>query len=336
MKENLVFKIIFTMLIIIAILAINNTVLATNENYTILQKTEEEYIIYVKKSLDKEFEFVFTNEVLENDTKLDYIKSAKDSKDGLPVAYVDKNLYDKYFEGKTDTYLWAKNTDGYIAKGIKIDLKESITETMVEYVKNATRKIAVDTDEKDFVEVEKDGIKYTTTTGKIIIKDSKTAKYYYIMTNITTSKEYARFMELAEKINKDDSANIVIKLDNSKEFYDLYSELMLRINNDSWVEVENMEIPQPKESKTGDKYVIWVKQENSDSIIEDVQFMTCYQEEDRKYVKEEQVVATTSKLPITYDNNVLFVVLIVAIVLFVVLLILRKRSNNKISNNYEK
>lgn len=331
MKKNLVSKIIFTILMIIAMLAINNTVLATNENCILLQKTEEEYVIYVKKSLDKEFEFVFTNEVLENDAKLDYIKSAKDSKDGLPVAYVDPNLYTKYFAGKTDTYLWAKNADGYIAKGIKIDLKESITETMVEFVKNTTKRITVNTDEKDVVEVEKEGIKYTTTTGKIVIKDNENAKYYYTMTDITTSKDYARFMELAEKINNESSENIATKLENSQEFYDLYIELMKQIKEDSWIKVENMEIPQPKESKTGDKYVVWVKQEGSDSIVEDVQFMTCYQEEDRKYVKEEQVIVTTSKLPITYDNIVLFVVLAVAIVLFVVLLVVRRKSNNNIS-----
>lgn len=332
MKKNLVSKIIFIILMIVAILAISNNVLAANETYTILQKTETEYVIYLKSSLDKEFEFVYTNEVLEDDAKLDYIKSAKDSKDGLPVAYVDEDLYVKYFEGKTATYLWAKNADGYIAKGIKVDLTESVTETMVDFVKNTTKRIDVSTDSKDVVEVEKDGIKYTTTTGKIVIEDDKDATYYYIMTDITTSEDYAKLMGLAEEINKSDSASTVTKLDNSKEFYDLYSELMLGVKADSWVKVENMEIPQPKESKTGDKYVVWIKQENSNGIVEDAQFMTCYQDEDKKYVKEEQVVVTTSKLPITYDNIVLFVVLAAAVVLFVVLLVARRKNNAKHSN----
>ncbi len=328
MKKSLVSKIIFTILMIVAILAISNNVLAANETYTILQKTETEYVIYLKSSLDKEFEFVYTNEVLEDDAKLDYIKSAKDSKEGLPVAYVDADLYSKYFEGKADTYLWAKNADGYIAKGIKVDLTESVTETMVDFVKNTTKRIAVSTDSKDVVEVEKDGIKYTTTTGKIVIEDDKDATYYYIMADITTSEDYAKLMGLAEEINKSDSASTVTKLDNSKEFYDLYSELMLEVKADSWIKAENMEIPQPKESKTGDKYVVWVRQENANGVVEDAQFMTCYQEEDRQYVKEEQVIVTTSKLPITYDSIALFVVLAVAVVLFVVLLVVRRKSDS--------
>lgn len=326
MKKKLVSKVIFTILMVVAILAISNNVLAVNETYTILQKTEQEYVIYLKSSLDKEFEFVYTNEVLKDDTTLDYIKNAKDSKDGLPVAYVDADLFAKYFEGKTTTYLWAKNADGYIAKGIKVNLTESVTEKMVEFVKNTTKRIDVNTNSKDVVEVEKDGIKYTTTTGKIVIEDDKEATYYYTMTDITKSEEYAKLMGLAEIINKSESASTVTKLDNSKEFYDLYTKLLSETKKDAWIKADNMEIPQPKESKTGDKYVVWVKQESANSVVDDAQFMTCYKEEDKQFIKEEQVIVETSKLPVTYDSIVLFVVLAVAVVLFVVLLVVRKKS----------
>lgn len=325
--KNLISKIIFTILMVVAILAISNNVFAANETYTILQKAENEYVMYLKSSLDKEFEFVYTNDVLENDAKLDYIKNAKDSKDGLPVAYVDSNLYTKYFDGKTATYLWAKNADGYIAKGIKVDLSESVTEKMVELVQNTTKRITVNTDEKDVVEVEKDGIKYTTTTGKIVIKDEAKATYYYTMTDITKSEEYAKLMGLADEINKLDSASTVTKLDKNKEFYDLYTKLLSEVKVDSWVKAENMQIPQPKESKTGDKYVVWVKQETATAEVYDAQFMTCYQEEDKQFVKEEQVIVETSKLPVTYDSVILFVVLAVAVVLFVVLLAVRRKVN---------
>ena len=331
--KKLISKIIFTILMVIAILAVSNNVLGASETYTILQKAEQEYVIYLKSSLDKEFEFLYTNDVLENEETLDYIKNAKDSKDGLPVAYIDSTLYSKYFEGKAATYLWAKNEDGYIAKGIKIDLSESVTEKMIEFVQNTTKRITVSTAEKDVVEVEKDGIKYTTTTGKIVIKDDAKATYYYTVTDITKSENYAKLMELAEEINKTASAGTVTKLDKSKEFYDLYTKLLSEVKEDSWVKVENMQIPQPKESKTGDKYVVWVKQENANGTVEDAQFMTCYQEEDKQFIKEEQVVKETSKLPITGDNVVLFVILVVAVVLLVVLLIVRRKANNDKSSD---
>ena len=326
--KKLFSKIIFTILMAVAILAISNTVLGASETHTILQKSDTEYVIYLKASLDKEFEFIFTNDVLENDAALDYKKNAKDSKDGLPVAYVDADLYAKYFQDKTATYLWAKNADGYIAKGLKLDLSQNVTEKMVELVTNTTKRITVDTTQKDVVEVEKDGIKYTTTTGKIVIKDDEKATYYYTMTDITKSENYAKLMQMAEEINKLDSANTVTKLDKSKEFYDLYNKLLSEVKANSWVKVENMEIPQPKESKTGDKYVVWVKQEATAGTVTDAQFMTCYKEEDKQFVKEEQVIVETSKLPVTYDSIALFVVLGIAVVLFAVLLVARKKSNS--------
>ena len=49
------------------------------------------------------------------------------------------------------------------------------------------------------------------------------------------------FKETQEEINKLDSANTVIKLDKSKEFYDLYNKLLSEVKADSWVKVENME-----------------------------------------------------------------------------------------------
>lgn len=333
MKKNLISKVIFTILMTVAILAISNNVFATNEDYTILQKTDKEYVIYLKSSLDKEFEFAYTNIVLENDDELDYIKNAKDSKDGLKIAYVDSDLYAKYFNEKADTYIWAKNADGYIAKGIKVNLNESITEKMVEFVKNTTKRIPVNTEAKDEVITEKDGVKYTTTTGKIEIKADSNVPYSYIMVNINSSKDYAKLMSLAEEINKIEKENNVTKIEKSKEFYDLYEKLLSEVNSASWVKVENMQIPQPKESETGDKFVVWIKQGEENSAVDDVQFMTSYKNEDKQYVKEEQKITTTAKLPITYDSIALFVVLAIAVVLFVVLLVVKKKSTSENKEN---
>ena len=332
MKKKTAFRITFIILMTIAIIAIGGNVLAVNEEYTILKKTNEEYVIYIKASIDKEFEFAYTNKVLENDEELDYIKSAKDSKDGAIIAYVDENLYKKYFENAKNTYIWAKSGEEYLAKGLQVDLSNAVTEDMVKFVENTTKRIAVNTENKDVSITEKDGIKYTTTTGKIEIKDDSNFSYYYVMTDISKVEEYAKLMNLAEKINKMNSDNTSIKLDNSKEFYELYTKLLSNVNSDAWIKAENMQISQPKESKNGDKYVVWIKQGEGEKVIYDVQFMTCYQEEDKQYIKEDKVIKETSKLPITYDSIALFVILGVAIVLFAVLLIVKnngKKEENK-------
>ena len=54
--KKLFSKIIFTILMIIAILAVSNTVLGASETHTILQKSDSEYVIYLKASLNKEFD----------------------------------------------------------------------------------------------------------------------------------------------------------------------------------------------------------------------------------------------------------------------------------------
>lgn len=331
MKRKLLSKIIFTLLMTIAVIAISSNVLATNDGITILQKTAEEYVVYVNSSLDKEFEFAYTNEILDNDEQLDYIKCAKDSSEGAYIAYIDENLYKTFFKDAENTYLWAKNGDEYLAKGVKVDLDTVITEEMAQFVSNTTKRISVNTDGKDVVTNVQDGIKYTTTTGKIEIKDNANVPYYYVMTNVATSEEYAKLMNLAEEINKAEQVNTVQRLNTIKEFYDLYAKLLTEVNDDAWTKVENMQIAQPKESKTGDKYVVWIKQEAGNENVYDVQFMTCYQDEDKEFIQEEQVIKTISKLPITYDSIALFVVLGVAVVLFVVLLVVRNK-NKKDSN----
>ena len=146
MKRKLLSKIIFTLLMTIAVIAISSNVLATNDGITILQKTAEEYVVYVNSSLDKEFEFAYTNEILDNDEQLDYIKCAKDSSEGAYIAYIDENLYKTFFKDAENTYLWAKNGDEYLAKGVKVDLDTVITEEMAQFVSNTTKRISVNTD----------------------------------------------------------------------------------------------------------------------------------------------------------------------------------------------
>lgn len=327
MKKSLITKIIITILLTVAIIAIGGTVLAANQDYTVLQKSGTEYVVYLKSALDKDFEFAYSNENLSDDSGLDYIKCAKDQKDGLKIAYVDDTLYANFFKDKEATYVWAKEGENYIAKGIKLDLTDNVTEDIVSFVTKTTSRISVKTDGENVVTEEKDGIKFTTSTGKIDITEKAGATYSYVIKNY--EGDYAKLMDLADKINNSSSENTVTKLDNSKEFYDLYQKLEKALTESDWTKVENNEIAQPKEAKDGDQYIVFIKEETADGEITDVQFMTSSVKTDKQFVTEEQVIKTTANLPITYDSIVLFVVLAVAVVLFAVLFILRKKSKKE-------
>ena len=321
MKKSLIAKIIITTVLTVAIIAIGGTVLAVNNDYTVLQKTGTEYVIYLKASVDKDFEFAYTNSNLTDDSSLDYIKCAKDQEDGLKIAYVDDTLYANFFQDKEATYIWAKDGENYIAKGIKIDLSDVVTEDIVSFVAKTTSRISVKTDGENTITEEKDGIKYTTTTGKLEFTEKEGTTYSYAIN--ANEGDYAKLLELADKINNSNSENTVTQLDNSKEFYDLYQKLVADIK---WTKVENNEVLQTSDAQDGDKYIVFILEETTDGAETDVQFMTSTVKTDKQFVTEEQVTQTVANLPITYDSLVLFVVLAVAVALFVVLVIVRKKS----------
>ena len=324
MKKSLISKIIVTAILTVAIIALSGTVLAADTDYTVLKKTDTEYVIYLKSALDKDFEFAYTNEQVTSDDGLDYIKSAKDQKDGLSIAYVDDSLYTKFVKDKATTYIWAKEGENFIAKGTKLDLTNNVTEDIVAFVKDTTSRIDVKTDGRNETSEVKDGITYTTTTGKIEIPEKSGATYYYAVKN--NEGDYAKLTELADKINKSNSENTVTKLENSKEFYDLYQKLVATVE---WAKVEKNEIAQPADAKDGDKYVVFIKEETANGETTDVQFMTSSVQTEQKFEKEQQVIKETSLLPKTYDSIALFVVLGLAVVLFVVLLVVRKKSKKE-------
>lgn len=324
MKKSLITKIIITTVLAVAIIAIGGTVLAVSNDYTVLQKSDTEYVVYLKASVDKEFEFAYTNSNLTDDSSLDYIKCAKDQADGLKVAYVDDTLYANFFKDKEATYLWAKDGENYIAKGIKLDLSDNVTEDIVSFVTNTSKRISVKTDGENVVTEEKDGIKYTTSTGKIEIPVKEGATYSFVIKN--NEGDYAKLLELADKINASSSENTVTQLDNSKEFYDLYQSIVAELE---WEKVTNNEVLQPEDAKDGDKYVVFIKEETADGSVTDAQFMTSSVKTDKQFVTEEQVIKEVVNLPITYDSLVLFVVLAVAVVIFAVLLIVRKKSKKE-------
>ena len=100
---------------------------------------------------------------------------------------------------------------------------------------------------------------------------------------------------------------------------------------DNWSLVSDMRIDQPADSKTGDKYILWIR--NDSQEIVDVQFLTCFQNEDKEFVKDKNIVTTTSKLPITYDSIILFVILGVAVALLVIVAVMKKVNSKGKKDN---
>lgn len=332
MKKTLGVKVAFCVMFLF-ILFFSNKVLATNDGLTILRKNDTEYIIYLNANLDKEYEYAFTNNKGDNKESLDYIRAEKESAENKYVMYISGTKYDNYFKGNTAVYVYARDLDGnYLADGISIDLNDSIPYSAVDLANNVTKRIAVDTTQKTVTQKTENEIKYTQINGRVDITDDKDSKYSYYLVKLPSTDDYNRFMSLAEEINKlQANSGLYDNIRMCKEFYDLYNQLM---PSENWAEVTDMKIEQPADSKTGEQYVLWIK--NDTKNIVDVQFLTCFQDENKEFVKEENIVKTTSKLPITYDSVILFVILGVALVLLVMVIVAKKKNASKRSARRKK
>ena len=98
-------------------------------------------------------------------------------------------------------------------------------------------------------------------------------------------------------------------------------------------------IEQPEEAKNGDEYVVWIKRINpSGQEIVDVQFMTSVREEREKILTETETeeVVTTTKLPVTFDSNIILILVLVIIILAIIALMITKKKLEKSANTGEK
>ena len=93
------------------------------------------------------------------------------------------------------------------------------------------------------------------------------------------------------------------------KFNKLYEKLK-PTNQDNWIEVQNNEILQPEDTKDGDQYILWLKEDNETNSKVDIQFLTSTRQE----TEEKIVEKITTRLPVTYDNNILLIVLVILII----------------------
>ena len=108
------------------------------------------------------------------------------------------------------------------------------------------------------------------------------------------------------------------------------------VKNANWQAVSDMEIKQPEESVTGDKYLVLLQKTDANNNIEtDLQVLECYDKETQAVAMEKVPVRTTSILPVTGEQLEVYVflgiviVLIVLVVIRIVFLMRKNKNENK-------
>ena len=327
MKKSLAQKVmLFLAVTIITITLLQSFSLAKSENVQMIKKSEKEYIIYVSNLIGSEFEFSFANKKDESKENLVFTNSALDQEDnGNNIAYIDETIYNNYFDGKKETYLWVKQGTEYKVEAEKINLKDALTEEDIQELNNATKKIPVKFGELNLPAETVEGVKITRRMGTINIEDNSETEYSYKMLKSTEESKVEELINLANEMNKLDEKNTYDKLSIYGQFKSLYEELK---PSDGWNVAENNVIKQPQESKKGEQYLVWIKNEQTT----DVQIMTCNDDYTPEYENKKIINKVITKLPITGESLALYITAAILIVLIVTVAIL-KVKNNKSNKN---
>ena len=324
--------ILFIAVIPIAVLA------ATNENVSIIStindESKQEYIIYIKETLEQKFKFAFTTNENPGEMDLIYINSISDLVKNQ-VAFLDAETYEKISQENKPIFMWAKDeNENLILKGIQIDLTKSISNENIDNVETLTKRIEVEIadSEEDTTTIRNEnieGVDEIANVGHVkIIEKEKGLTYYYEMTKLPGEEKYNQLMALVEKIREEyDEMDMYEKIQIGEQFNKLYSEVT---SEAKWQKVENMTIKQPEESVAGDKYIVLLKKvDKKGTTTMDIQFLTAFDSYKPNIIKEEIIVQETTKLPITYDSIALFVVLGIIVALAIVVFIRIKKLSNQ-------
>ena len=332
MKKSTIKLVAFGMLVLMLLSIFTVPVKAETYEKVVLKKANKEFLIYYKDICNDEFEFAFSLDKSQPTDDL-FTRSAKDQADegALDVAYIDATLYDTYF-ATNKAYIWIRdNNDQMVVSADLVDLTDALNDGMIELVNNTTKRIDVDTTQTHETHEMVDGVDTTVTTGKVVVDEKGGAKYSYTLTRLTdTTTKANKLFDLAEAL-KEDISDTYTNLSLSKQFYDLYMELMP--TNSEWTEVENSEILQPDNTVEGDKYIVYLKEETADSITVDAKFLTCVYKADEGVDQKEETITETVKLPVTFDSGtILFIILGIIVLALVIFAIIRVKANKKDEN----
>ena len=141
------------------------------------------------------------------------------------------------------------------------------------------------------------------------------------MVPVKAGTDEEKLADLANKMNNLTDKNIFEKLSVYSQFKKLYEKL---IPAEGWKDVESKTIKQPQESKKGDKYLVWLKADNTI----DLQIMTSSEEYKENEKTENVIVKEVTKMPVTGESLVLYIVAGVLLVLIVTIVILKVKNKN--------
>ena len=281
--------------------------------------------------MQSEFEFAFADSDAAEISTLNFISSIKD-KEGNNIAYVDSDLKDTYFENSESQNMWIRQS-GEVSGPVLVDLSAAITQDVIDFVNKITTRIHVTVGQEEREPVVEENTTITTTVGYLQIEPQEGYTYEYQLIE-SLDEDYTRFVTLAKEISSyTDSESSYENISKINEFYNLYNSLYDNLISEDWNEVVDNKIEQSEDARNGEECVVWIKAANSNGEeIVDVQFMTSVREETEQTstetIKEE--VTTTTKLPVTFDSNIILVIVFaVIIVAIIVLLVIKKKISKK-------
>ena len=316
-------KKIFAILMVVMIFAIMPLeVQAVNENFRIV-KSNEDYIIYIAGFENTEFAFAFNNNAEVNSEELNYINNWTDS-NGVNVACLDDGFG---LDLTQKVYLWVKDlSNNEVLSKAELDLNEVLDLAKLSELNTLTKRIDVDTTQKDNVEEVSGGVKITKELGKIIIKDTQDGIFKYDIYKLSKNNDAAKLVDLLEKAENLSDKEMIEKIDLLKETEQAFEAL---IANANWKDVSENEIKQPEDSVEGDRYLVLlqetglIEQLNTDSnnVTIDLQILECNYKEKHTIASEKVPLRTASILPVTGEEIGLYVFFAVVIVLIAIVVI---------------
>ncbi len=303
------------------LVAMSLTVQASTEDkkVEIVKLVNDEYVIYIADNLTTEFEFAFSTGNEEEPTT--YLPAGTEGEN--TVAFRNETTIQVY--GENAHYLWVKTAENaYILKAKEIDWATAMTTEEVDKIQNLTKTIQTTTTQVKIQDEVVDGKNIQVTVGAVEIKEEGT--YTYQIVKVPETGDYRDFVNLADRISKfTDETDMYTKLSVYHAFYAIYTQLHNALVADAWENVVDSQILQPEDAQNGDQYIVWIKGTNANGTVEDVQFLTSDRED--TILKEREQIIT--KLPVTYDNNVLLFVLAGLVVVTIAVSVRIKMLENK-------
>lgn len=324
MKASLKISCIALMIFILMTILCTN-VKAANENLKII-KSAEDYIIYVEGYETTNFSFAFSNSKEPDMETIKFYKNWTDS-NGINVACIDNQ---SKIDLANQVYMFITDEENnMIISAKELDLSGAIKTEEIESINNLTKRISVDSTQKNTTKETVDGIEKTKTSGKLVITDDASCTYRYNLQKITETSEAAKLEKLLIDLSNAESKTMVEKINLVEASEETLNNL---VNQANWQNVSKMTINQPEESLDGEKYAVVLQKISNGNVVEtDVQILKCTKVETQEKITETVPVNYTTMLPITGENLALYIIfgIVIVLIIAVIIRIAFLKSNKK-------